>query len=96
MLTDTKTNNLRIVLHQIYVNLFVEFGGFGSPFNLQIFSIVLSGLVVKNPLSPVEHPGGEGVANELFELGLESFIVRVVANIVFPERLTQLEQSAAL
>lgn len=31
--------------------------------------------VVKNPLSPVEHPGGEGVANELFELGLESFIV---------------------
>jgi hypothetical protein len=23
----------------------------------------------------VEHPGGEGVANELFEMGLESFIV---------------------
>lgn len=23
----------------------------------------------------VEHPGGEGVANELFELGLDSFIV---------------------
>ncbi|KAI9818477.1 MAG: TRAPP subunit bet5 [Pycnora praestabilis] len=55
MLTDIKTNNLRIVLHQIYVNLYVEF-------------------VVKNPLSPVEHPGGEGVNNELFELGLESFI----------------------
>lgn len=26
MLTDTKTQNLRIVLHQIYVNLYVEFG----------------------------------------------------------------------
>lgn len=56
MLTDTKTNNLRIVLHQIWANLYVEF-------------------VVKNPLSPVEHPGGVGVANELFELGLDSFIV---------------------
>ncbi|KAI9785007.1 MAG: TRAPP subunit bet5 [Geoglossum umbratile] len=56
MLTDIKTNNLRMVLHQIYVSLYVEF-------------------VVKNPLSPVEHPGGEGVANELFEMGLESFIV---------------------
>ncbi|KAI9826851.1 MAG: TRAPP subunit bet5 [Thelocarpon impressellum] len=55
MLTDTKTNNLRIVLHQIYVNLYVEY-------------------VVKNPLSPVEHRGGVGVANELFELALESFI----------------------
>ncbi|KZF22584.1 trafficking protein-like protein particle complex subunit 1 [Xylona heveae TC161] len=55
MLTDTKTNNLRMVLHQIYVNLYVEF-------------------VVKNPLSPVEHPKGEGVANELFEMGVESFI----------------------
>lgn len=26
MLTDVKTNNLRVVLHQIYVNLYVEFG----------------------------------------------------------------------
>ena len=25
----------------------------------------------------VEHPGGEGVACELFELGLESFVVSV-------------------
>ncbi|KAI9671260.1 MAG: TRAPP subunit bet5 [Trizodia sp. TS-e1964] len=58
MLTDTKTSNLRIVLHQIYVNLYVEY-------------------VVKNPLSPVEHPGGIGVANELFEMGLERFIVGI-------------------
>lgn len=28
MVTDTKTNNLRIVLHQIYVSLYVEYGEF--------------------------------------------------------------------
>ncbi|MCJ1225372.1 TRAPP subunit bet5 [Toensbergia leucococca] len=55
MVTDTKTNNLRIVLHQIYVSLYVEY-------------------VVKNPLSPIEHPGGLGVNCEMFELGLEQFI----------------------
>ena len=26
MVSDTKTNNLRIVLHQIYVSLYVEYG----------------------------------------------------------------------
>ncbi|MCJ1256635.1 TRAPP subunit bet5 [Lignoscripta atroalba] len=57
LVTDTKTNNLRIVLHQIYVSLYVEY-------------------VVKNPLSPTEHPGGIGVNCEMFELGLEQFIVR--------------------
>lgn len=31
--------------------------------------------VVKNPLSPVEHPGGLGVNNELFEASLEQFVV---------------------
>ncbi|KAF2756175.1 snare-like protein [Pseudovirgaria hyperparasitica] len=61
MLTDTKTNNLRVVLHQIWANLYVEF-------------------VVKNPLSPVEHPGGIGVANELFEMGLESFVSSVLVS----------------
>ncbi len=30
--------------------------------------------VVKNPLGPVEHAGGEGVKNELFELGLDQFV----------------------
>ncbi|KFY11128.1 hypothetical protein V491_07337 [Pseudogymnoascus sp. VKM F-3775] len=59
MLTDTQSLNMRNVLHQIYVNLYVEF-------------------VVKNPLSPVEHPGGEGVANELFELALDQFIKGVL------------------
>lgn len=31
--------------------------------------------VVKNPLSPVEHPGGVGVNCEMFELGVEQFVV---------------------
>ncbi|KAH8895064.1 sybindin-like family protein [Thozetella sp. PMI_491] len=55
MLTDTGTLSMRNVLHQVYINLWVEY-------------------VVKNPLSPVEHKGGEGVRNELFELGLDQFI----------------------
>ena len=32
-------------------------------------------IVVKNPLSPIEHPGGIGVNNELFEESLEQFVV---------------------
>jgi len=56
MLTDVKTTNLRVVLHQIWATLYVEY-------------------VVKNPLSPIEHPGGVGVNNELFELGLDRFVV---------------------
>lgn len=36
--------------------------------------IVVLIIVVKNPLSPVEHKGGEGVRNEMFELGLDKFI----------------------
>ncbi|KAK4959634.1 hypothetical protein LTR28_005189 [Elasticomyces elasticus] len=63
MLTDTRINNMRTVLHQIWSNLYVEY-------------------VVKNPLSPVEHPGGIGVANELFELGLNTFIVRPVVSFL--------------
>ncbi|RMJ05029.1 hypothetical protein BHE90_014440 [Fusarium euwallaceae] len=55
ILTDTATLSMRNVLHQIYINLWVEY-------------------VVKNPLAPVEHKGGEGVKNELFELGLDQFI----------------------
>jgi hypothetical protein len=57
MLTDTKAPSMRIALHQIWVNIYVEF-------------------VVKNALSPVEHPGGLGVNNELFEASLEQFVVR--------------------
>jgi len=59
MLTDVQAVNMRSVLHQIYVNLYVEY-------------------VVKNPLSPVEHPGGDGVANELFELALDQFVTGVL------------------
>ncbi|KAF7533556.1 hypothetical protein G7Z17_g13497 [Cylindrodendrum hubeiense] len=55
ILTDIVTPSMRNVLHQIYINLWVEY-------------------VVKNPLAPVEHKGGNGVKNELFELGLDQFI----------------------
>ncbi|KAM4054744.1 sybindin-like family protein [Hirsutella rhossiliensis] len=55
LLTDTASASMRNVLHQIYINLWVEY-------------------VVKNPLAPVEHKGGDGVQNELFELGLDQFI----------------------
>lgn len=38
--------------------------------------------VVKNPLSPVEHPGGVGVNCELFELGVEQFVVSNIEYIL--------------
>ena len=38
--------------------------------------------VIKNPLSPVEHPGGIGVNCELFELGVEQFVVSQVECIL--------------
>lgn len=41
----------------------------------QIWATLYVEFVVKSPLAPVEHKGGVGVANELFEGGLESFIV---------------------
>ncbi|KAL9128676.1 MAG: hypothetical protein Q9217_002704 [Psora testacea] len=77
MVTDTKTNNLRIVLHQIYVSLYVEYGGLKSR---TFLSIKLIATVVKNPLSPIEHPGGLGVNCELFELGVEQFVTASLQN----------------
>ncbi|QKX60848.1 uncharacterized protein TRUGW13939_07994 [Talaromyces rugulosus] len=41
----------------------------------QIYVNLFVEYVVKNPLSPVEHPGGLGVNNELFEESLEQFVV---------------------
>jgi hypothetical protein len=41
----------------------------------QIWATLYVEYVVKNPLSPIEHPKGVGVSNQLFEGGLESFIV---------------------
>jgi hypothetical protein len=41
----------------------------------QIWATLYVEYVVKNPLSPNEHPKGVGVSNQLFEGGLESFIV---------------------
>ncbi|KAJ5080972.1 hypothetical protein N7456_013682 [Penicillium angulare] len=40
----------------------------------QIYINLFVEYVVKNPLSPVEHPGGVGVNNELFEGSLEQFV----------------------
>ncbi|KAK0389457.1 hypothetical protein NLU13_3032 [Sarocladium strictum] len=40
----------------------------------QIYISLWVEYVVKNPLAPVEHKGGNGVKNELFELGLDQFI----------------------
>jgi hypothetical protein len=45
----------------------------------QIYINLFVEYVVKNPLSPVEHPGGIGVNNELFEESLEQFVTRVLA-----------------
>ncbi|CAI7671483.1 unnamed protein product [Penicillium viridicatum] len=41
----------------------------------QIYINLFVEYVVKNPLSPTEHPGGVGVNNELFEESLEQFVV---------------------
>jgi trafficking protein particle complex subunit 1 len=38
--------------------------------------------VVKNPLSPVEHPGGVGVNNELFEAALGQFVVWTIVRVI--------------
>jgi hypothetical protein len=66
---------MRIALQQIYVNLFVEYGEFISmPSPKQVHTHVCLA-VVKNPLSPTEHPNGLGVYNELFEESLEQFVV---------------------
>lgn len=64
MVTDTRVPNLRLYLHQIWANLYIEY-------------------VVKNPLAPVEHPGGVGVANELFEFALDRFKVRLHASLAY-------------
>lgn len=77
MLTDTQTLNMRSVLHQIYVNLYVEFGMIPGIKREDAQNLIRCE-VVKNPLSPVEHPGGEGVANELFELALDQFVKGVL------------------
>jgi hypothetical protein len=44
----------------------------------QIWANLYVEYVVKNPLAPTEHPAGIGVANELFERGLEAFISAVL------------------
>lgn len=72
---------MRIALQQIYINLFVEYGSCRSLILVAGWALADSALfvsVVKNPLSPTEHPGGVGVNNELFEESLEQFVVRAI------------------
>lgn len=45
-----------------------------APALQQIYSTLYLEYVVKNPLSPVNHSGGAGVDNELFNIGLDAFI----------------------
>ena len=78
MVTDTKTNNLRVVLHQIYVSLYVEYGKVSLRLRTVGDLRAETLPVVKNPLSPVEHPGGLGVNCQLFELGVEQFVVSIL------------------
>jgi hypothetical protein len=49
----------------------------------QIWATLYVEFVVKSPLVPIEHPKGVGVANEMFESGLESFIVSYI--LVIPQ-----------
>ncbi len=84
LLTDTGTLSMRNVLHQIYINLWVEYGVYalGNPHRTSRRRVFVDHeyranacshfVVVKNPLSPVEHKGGEGVKNELFRARLGS------------------------
>jgi hypothetical protein len=49
----------------------------GDVSNIGVGALLMS-IVVKNPLSPVEHPGGIGVNCEMFELGVEQFVVNIL------------------
>ena len=49
----------------------------------QIWATLYVDFVVKNPLAPIEHTKGVGVANELFEGGLEKFMVPYQKKIGF-------------
>ncbi|POS76669.1 hypothetical protein DHEL01_v204934 [Diaporthe helianthi] len=46
-----------------------------TPTNLRFVLLTdTATMMVKNPLAPVEHKGGAGITNELFEMGLDQFI----------------------
>jgi hypothetical protein len=48
------------------------------PYLHQIWANLYVEFVVKNPLAPVEHTGGVGVANTMFEKGLDTFLMAVL------------------
>ncbi len=49
--------------------------------------------MVKNPLSPVEHPGGVGVNCEMFEAGLDQFVVSPPSPFEFVRRVRRIDYS---
>ena len=51
-----------------------------NPLSRELLPYSIRVLMLSNYIA-VEHPGGEGVACELFELGLESFVVRTLKPI---------------
>ncbi|KAK8041856.1 Transport protein particle subunit bet5 [Apiospora rasikravindrae] len=93
MLTEPGALSMRNVLHQIYINLWVEYGEFISVYlgreflRERVCSIEDDKKKTRNgsdfrgpsplsktPLSPVEHKNGDGVRNEMFEMGLDKFV----------------------
>jgi Sybindin-like family len=62
----------------------------------QIYVSIYVEYVVKNPLSPVEHPGGLGVNNELFEITLEQFVVRFTGKSPRDRRFANLTAFASV
>lgn len=46
----------------------------------QIWATLYVEYVIKNPLSPIEHTGGVGMSTELFEGGLDAFMVRMMCS----------------
>lgn len=68
---ETPTNTKFVMLTDI------KSGSMRLPLQ-QIYVNIYVEYVVKNALSPAEHPGGIGVNNELFEASLELFVEKVL------------------
>src|SRR5690606_661489 len=82
MVSDVRQGSVRVVLHQIYVGWYVEYGEYWERAARGNGIRSADGnVVVKNPLSPVEHPGGVGVYNDMFETVLDQFVVRTEENV---------------
>jgi len=52
-----------------------EMGGEDTVMVMVMVMLTMVVIVVKNPLAPVEYKAGAGINCEMFELGLEQFVV---------------------